>query len=98
PSMPVPGGQCLRLHGADVAAGDRLLAALLRALGIAPEQVSARADAALPLLVFGDGGDPGADGVRAPALPQLRDAAAKRALWPALRRLRRRLHGPRRDG
>ena len=35
--------------------------------------------------------DGAADAVQAPALAELRTAQAKRALWPALRALRRRL-------
>jgi hypothetical protein len=38
------------------------------------------------------------EGVNAPALELLRRASSKRALWPALRRLRRQLQSPEQPG
>lgn len=68
-----------------------LLRGMLRALNVEPAEVSFELHEALPSLAFG--ADAGAAGVRAPALAALRDAHAKRALWPVLRRLRRQLRG-----
>ena len=96
-----------RLHLATPDAEDfagphaALLRALVRALGVTESDVrfaphpalqddpAGAAGDALPILAFGVPSDTAA--LQAQALAQLRDAAAKRALWPVLRRLRRTL-------
>lgn len=69
---------------------DTLLLAVLRAIGVGADELGAAAVGQGPLLALG-GDAPTADAV-APPLDALRgNAEAKRALWPALRRLRRKL-------
>ena len=81
----------LRMLEADPFAGPHaaLLRGVVRALGLAPGDVCFEPREALLVLAFDDAGAPG-DG---PTLAALRDARAKRALWPTLRRLRARLRG-----
>jgi DNA polymerase III psi subunit len=81
----------LVLLGVDVVGTDALLAALLRALALDPSRVVAAARPGLPTLAFGTAPGLDADAVIAPAWAELRRPGAKRALWPLLRRLRRRL-------
>ena len=83
----------LRMRESDPLAGTHaaLLRGLLRALAVTPDEVCFETRDALPVLAFDDAGNPAR--VHAPALAALRDARAKRALWPALRRLRRDLRG-----
>lgn len=83
-------GARLCVSGIAWPAGERLPRAVIAALGLRPEQVSAEHVVGRPSLAFGAGTD-AADTLRAPTLAELRDPASKRALWPALRRLRRRL-------
>lgn len=69
---------------------DALLQALLSALNVTAEEIGPSSAGDGPLLCLG-AELPQADATL-PALASLRgNAAAKRALWPALRRLRRRL-------
>ena len=68
-----------------------LARALLAALGIHEAEVRGEPTPGVPAIVFGDAIVDAGDALRAPALSALRDARAKRALWPALRVLRRRL-------
>jgi len=69
---------------------DALLSALLRALGVHADDIGTEAAGEGPLLALGRD-DPRADAAL-PGLAALRgNAAAKRAAWPALRRLRRSL-------
>ena len=79
----------LRLTDADPLAGEHaaLLGGVVRALGLHLADVCFDPREALPVLAF-DSADAPAQ-VHAPALSALRGACAKRALWPALRRLRR---------
>lgn len=71
---------------------DALLLAVLRAIDVGTDEIGPTTAGDSPLLALGRV-EPGAD-LTAPALSALRgNAAAKRALWPALRRLRRRLLG-----
>jgi DNA polymerase III psi subunit len=86
-----PDAARLALLGVDVAGADPLLAALLRALALDPSHVIAGARPGLPTLAFGTAPGLEADAVIAPAWADLRRPGAKRALWPMLRRLRRRL-------
>lgn len=63
---------------------------MLRAVALDESAVSWHRSDGVPVIAFGSG-DP-ADAVLAPPLATLRaSAAARRALWPALRTLRRRL-------
>lgn len=66
----------------------KLARGVLAALGVKEADVRGEPHPGAPALCFGRE-TPGA--VHAPALEALRDARAKRALWPALRALRRRL-------
>ncbi len=66
-----------------------LMRAILAALGLRETDTTPHAVDELPTLAFGNDGAEAS--VVAPALEMLRDARAKRALWPALRSLRRRL-------
>ena len=97
PSSPVePAGMVrlqLRLAEADPLAGEHaaLLRGVVRALGLDLASVCFDPREALPVLAF-DSVDAPAQ-VHAPALAALRGARAKRALWPALRRLRRSVRG-----
>ena len=84
----------LSVRGIDWPSGAPLPRAVIAALGLRPEEVSAEPSTGRPVLAFGAGTDADA-AVLAPALAELRDAARKRALWPALRRLRRQLAGER---
>ena len=68
-----------------------LARALLAALGVHEAEVRGEPTPGVPAIVFGDAIADAGDALRAPALSALRDARAKRALWPALRVLRRRL-------
>ena len=68
-----------------------LARALLAALGVHEAEVRGEATPGVPSIVFGDASPDTGEALRAPALATLRDARAKRALWPALRALRRRL-------
>ncbi len=69
---------------------DALLQALLRSLGVHADEVGPPAAGNGPLL--GVGAEAAGAEATLPTLGALRgNAAAKRALWPALRRLRRRL-------
>lgn len=81
----------LQLHiaDADPFAGEHamLLRGVVRALGLDLADICFDPRGTLPVLAF-DSGDTPAQ-VHAPALAALRGARAKRALWPALRRLRR---------
>jgi DNA polymerase III psi subunit len=65
-----------------------LLQSVIRALGLRPEEIVHVDFPGLPTLAFAPDID---QGVNAPALEHLRRASSKRALWPALRRLRRQL-------
>lgn len=69
----------------------KLARGLLAALGVKEDEVRGEPHPGAPALCFGRE-TPGA--VHAPALAMLRDARAKRALWPALRALRRQLGTP----
>lgn len=74
----------------DTLLQDHLLQALLRSLALSADDVGPRTAGDGPLLTI-DQPDAEADATL-PALANLRgNAGAKRALWPALRRLRRRL-------
>ena len=66
----------------------KLARGLLAALGMHESDVRGEARPGAPAIAFGID-TPGA--LRLPALEALRDARAKRASWPALRALRRRL-------
>ncbi|SDD34057.1 hypothetical protein [Aquimonas voraii] len=72
---------------------DRLLLAVLRALDLGPEDIGPEQAGTAPLLAIDR-----LDASAALCLPPLevlrRDGSAKRALWPALRALRRRLQSP----
>jgi hypothetical protein len=70
-----------------------LARALLAALGVHEAEVRGEATPGLPAILFGDAGIDSGDALRAPSLAALRDGRAKRALWPALRALRKRLRG-----
>lgn len=66
-----------------------LLRALVAALGLREHEVTSSAITSVPTLAFGvPAGD---DAMALPTPEQLRDARAKRDLWPVLRRLRRQL-------
>lgn len=67
----------------------RLLRAVVQALGVAAAEASFDARDGVPAIAFGAAAIDAA--VVAPALSELRGAQAKRAAWPALRRLRRTL-------
>ena len=97
PMADLPAGVCLQVALApgqtlDTLAADRLWLQLLAALGIGPAALTvARAGITLPALAL-DSAEAYPSALRLPALDRLRsDAAARRALWPALRRLRRQL-------
>lgn len=81
----------VRLAGVDDAAATPLLRSLLAALGVDAAQVSASPGFEGIVLAFGD--PVAGASLQAPALTQLADARAKRALWPQVRALRRRLQG-----
>jgi hypothetical protein len=66
----------------------KLARGLLAALGVPESDVRGEPVPGAPMLAFGLDTP---DALRAPPLQALRDARAKRALWPALRALRRRL-------
>ena len=68
-----------------------LARALLAALGVHEAEVRGEPTPGVPSIVFGALPDGATDTLQAPALADLRAAGAKRALWPALRSLRRRL-------
>lgn len=78
-------------NDAQAESDGQLVKHLVRALGLRPEQVAMGGDpaAAAITLAFGPGAP--ATAVRLPALDALRDALGKRAAWPTLRALRRRL-------
>ena len=59
---------------------------LLRTLGVREEDVRGEPQPGTPTLAFGLDAP---DAIRAPSLAELRTAAAKRALWPQLRALRK---------
>jgi DNA polymerase III psi subunit len=74
----------------DALLQDRLLQALLKSLDLSADDVGA--DSARGGLLLAIGREDLAADAALPALATLRaDATAKRALWPTLRRLRRRL-------
>lgn len=75
------------LHGAHA----QRLDAILAALGLGRNQIAFEPDPSLPCMALGDHPLRDQAGVRAPDLEQLGNAAAKRALWPQLRQLRRSL-------
>ncbi len=83
----------LRVASGDLFAGPQaaLLRAVICALGLSTSEVSQEVIAGLPTIAFGTPAD--APAILAPAPEQLRDARAKRALWPVLRGLRRQLQG-----
>ncbi len=66
-----------------------LFRALVAALGLREHEVTSFAIASVPTLAFGV--PAGVDAMALPTPEQLRDARAKRDLWPVLRRLRRQL-------
>jgi hypothetical protein len=70
-----------------------LFDALLRALDVRRDEVSATLRRGVPHLFIGDDAD--ADQSRIPSLRDLRSAKAKRAAWPVLRQLRRALRSAR---
>jgi len=80
----------LRISGTAWPASERLPRAVIAALGLRPEEASTEPCPGRPTLAFGSGSDL-PEVVSLPPLAELRAAAAKHALWPALRRLRRRL-------
>jgi hypothetical protein len=85
-----------RLGVAGIAwpSSDRLLCGIVAALGVPPADVaSGPAPGGITLQI--GAGDPVAGAFALPELASLRDARAKRALWPALRALRRHLAGER---
>jgi hypothetical protein len=97
PMADLPGGVCLQValpagQTLDALAADRLWLQLLAALGLGPAALTtARVGITLPLLAL-DAADARPAALQLPSLDRLRsDAAARRALWPALRRLRRQL-------
>jgi hypothetical protein len=99
PMADLPAGVCLQValspgQTLDALAADRLWLQLLAALGLGTASLTpARAGITLPLLAL-DAAEAGPVALRLPALDRLRgDTAARRALWPALRRLRRQLGG-----
>lgn len=69
-------------------AQERLLRQIVQALGVALAEARFEAEAGVPTVAFGA---TSGDALAMPALHELRTARAKRAAWPALRRLRRRL-------
>ena len=83
-------------RAADVASNPRLVLrgaskgplfdAVIQALGLQQADIGTSALAGVPTLAFGAGE---ANAIAAPEWNALRSAAAKRALWPTLRRLRR---------
>lgn len=98
PGAATAGGVRLRLwfapDGAPQGAGEtRLLHALLRALGLTPEEAEARPEAAgLPQLAFAGASVQVPDGaIRLPPLARLHDPLEKRIAWGCLRQLRRQL-------
>lgn len=66
----------------------KLARSLLAALGMKEDDIRGEPHAGMPTLCFGRE-TPGA--IHAPALAALRNAQAKRALWPVLRALRKQL-------
>jgi hypothetical protein len=97
PMADLPAGVCLQValspgQTLDTLAADRLWLQLLAALGLGPAALTAaRVGITLPMLVL-DTAEAGPAALQLPSLDRLRsDAAARRALWPALRRLRRQL-------
>lgn len=79
----------VRLVGLPDAADAPLLRALLAALGIDAAQVTTSSGSDDIVLAFGE--PVAGAALQAPALAQLADARAKRALWVQVRALRRRL-------
>ncbi len=100
-SRPLPAVPArLRIASAEpleVLQQDRLLQALLSCVGVAMDEVGPPNAGSGPLLTIGreHAESPAEAEAAVPGLAQLRaDPAAKRALWPALRHLRRRLLNP----
>lgn len=89
---PAAGAGAVRLGVAGAAwpSGDRLLCAVIGALGVPAERIVAGPAAGGITLQVGAAAA-GPDAVALPDPAALRDPHAKRALWPALRALRRRL-------
>lgn len=87
---PQPARLCflLDIADADDASHQRLLRAIALAAGVSPAQLAHEAREGLPMIAFGLDAS---HAIAAPAPAALRNARAKRALWPALRRLRRTL-------
>lgn len=81
----------MKVASGDLLVGPQsaLLRAVIAALGLNTSEVSQEDIAGLPTVAFGPQADTPA--IPAPAPEQLRNARAKRALWPLLRRLRRQL-------
>lgn len=92
----LPGPVRLVVRGADEAfdggEGAGLFGAVLALLGLERQDVSTKPADGVPVLAFGAGQDAT---TCIAALRQLREAHEKRAAWPALRSLRRRLRGAR---
>lgn len=93
-SAPTPVRLVLLVQGgADALRGEHgaRVGALLAALGVGRDEVGFEFDASLPSLALGPHPEAAHAALQAPAPASLRDARSKRALWPALRALRRRL-------
>jgi hypothetical protein len=79
----------IALAGASPGEPEALVRGILAALGLRAGEVASAPGAGVPVLAFGDPAPAGS--IRLPRLAELREAHAKRAAWPLLRRLRRRL-------
>lgn len=92
-SRPAESPACLVLHVASGApfsdSHAKLLRALIAAIGLREDEVTSTPIAGVPALAFGV--PTSTDAIGMPPPEELRDARAKRALWPVLRRLRRQL-------
>ncbi|MBB5208675.1 hypothetical protein [Chiayiivirga flava] len=77
------------LGAGEAQAQERLLRQIVQALGVSVAEVRFEAEPGMPVIALGVAA--GDTAIAMPSLQQLRTADAKRAAWPALRRLRRRL-------
>jgi len=94
PQVPAPARLAIVTGEAEPLAGRHaaLLRHVLRALTLDDESVAWESRVGIPLLAFGAAPGDAPDAVLAPPLATLRaSGAARRALWPAMRSLRRRL-------
>lgn len=81
--------RAIAVQGVDAAAPTPLLRAVVTALGLQPSDLRHSATPGVPVLAFG--GEAGTADYLLPSLERLRSASGKRAAWPTLRALRRRL-------